>query len=88
MQSVKDNINIKYSEGNCRVLSRWLSCNACRVRMAYQSQKAHKEVQAALDTKYVCRGKEIGAYHCYSRRLDHHCKVYASNTMQGFSQGK
>ena len=56
--------------------------------MAYQSQRARKEVRAALDTKYGCRGKEIGVYHCYSQRLDHHCKVYASNTMQGFSQGK
>ena len=42
MQSAKDNINIKYSDGNCRVLSRWLSCNACRVRMAYRSQRHAK----------------------------------------------
>ena len=59
MQSVKDNINIKYSEGNCRVLSRWLSCNACRVRMAYQSQRAHKEMQAALDTNTYAEGRKL-----------------------------
>ena len=45
-----------------------------------------KEVQAALDTNTYAEGRKFGVHHCYSRRLDHHCKVYAPNTMAGSSQ--
>ena len=43
-------------------------------------------MQAALDTNTYAEGRKFGVHHCYSQRLDHHCKVYASNTMQGSSQ--